>query len=202
MPSGDFEAGQRYHRHPFVIGLPLAYWLANTRWPGRFLIEALVTLPSRPANRPSWDFYLLVLMGPHSAGWQYPAQPDRSPAAIVVCGNSDWVRAVQPAVRRPTVHRCVQRSRPTADRGIGGAWAYRSWKHFVESQCRSVGPASLPELLLTFAPTMGEFGVVLIARWQHPRSHAQHWRFRFTTMSRRWTMRRRSKRLRCCSSSR
>ena len=28
-----------------AIGLPLAYWLAMTRWRGRFLMEALVALP-------------------------------------------------------------------------------------------------------------------------------------------------------------
>ena len=28
-----------------ALGLPLAYWLATTRWRFRFLIEALVSLP-------------------------------------------------------------------------------------------------------------------------------------------------------------
>jgi molybdopterin-binding protein len=28
-----------------VFGLPLAYWLANTRWRGKFIIEAIVALP-------------------------------------------------------------------------------------------------------------------------------------------------------------
>ena len=29
----------------FVIGLPLAYWLAYSRWKGKFLVESVVALP-------------------------------------------------------------------------------------------------------------------------------------------------------------
>lgn len=29
----------------FVLGVPLAYWLATTRWRGRFLVESVVALP-------------------------------------------------------------------------------------------------------------------------------------------------------------
>ena len=28
-----------------AFGLPLGFWLANTRWRGKFLIEAIVALP-------------------------------------------------------------------------------------------------------------------------------------------------------------
>ena len=38
-----------------VTGLPLAYWLASSRWRGRFLVESLVTLPlgTRPETSES-----------------------------------------------------------------------------------------------------------------------------------------------------
>jgi molybdate transport system permease protein len=29
----------------FVLGLPLGYWLASTRWRLKFLLEAIVVLP-------------------------------------------------------------------------------------------------------------------------------------------------------------
>src|SRR5450755_3982739 len=46
----------------FVIGLPLAYWLAYSRWPGKFLIESIVALPL--VLPPTvLGFYVLVAMG-------------------------------------------------------------------------------------------------------------------------------------------
>jgi len=47
------------------LGLPLAWWLANTRWKGRFLVEAVVALPL--VLPPTvLGFYLLVGLGPRS----------------------------------------------------------------------------------------------------------------------------------------
>src|SRR5271165_2594630 len=47
-----------------VLGLPLAYWLAVTRWRGKFLVEAVVALPLvLPAT--VLGFYLLLALGPH-----------------------------------------------------------------------------------------------------------------------------------------
>src|SRR5277367_4113887 len=46
-----------------VIALPLAYWLAFTRWRGKFLLEAIVALPL--VLPPTViGFYALVAMGP------------------------------------------------------------------------------------------------------------------------------------------
>ena len=46
----------------FAIGVPLAYWLTFSRWPGKFLIEAIVALPL--VLPPTvLGFYLLVAMG-------------------------------------------------------------------------------------------------------------------------------------------
>src|SRR5437763_7729477 len=47
----------------FAIGLPLAYWLAFSRWRGKFLLEAVVALPL--VLPPTvLGFYLLIAMGP------------------------------------------------------------------------------------------------------------------------------------------
>ena len=47
----------------FVIGLPLAYWLAESRWRGKFLVEAIVALPL--VLPPTvLGFYMLMAMGP------------------------------------------------------------------------------------------------------------------------------------------
>ncbi|MFO0944865.1 MAG: hypothetical protein U1D30_02795 [Planctomycetota bacterium] len=48
-----------------ILGLPLAHWLATTRWRGRFLIDALVSLPL--VLPPTVvGFYLLIATGPNS----------------------------------------------------------------------------------------------------------------------------------------
>ena len=45
-----------------ILGLPLAYWLATTKWKLRFLIEAIVSLPI--VLPPTVvGFYLLVALG-------------------------------------------------------------------------------------------------------------------------------------------
>src|SRR6266404_6878759 len=47
----------------FVVGVPLAYWLAYSRWRGKFLLEAVVALPL--VLPPTvLGFYLLIAMGP------------------------------------------------------------------------------------------------------------------------------------------
>src|SRR5260370_4076302 len=49
----------------FVIGLPFAYWLANTRWRFKFMVEAVVSLPMiLPPT--VLGFYLLIAMGAQS----------------------------------------------------------------------------------------------------------------------------------------
>src|SRR6516164_3288515 len=48
-----------------ALGLPLAYWLAVSRWRLKFLVEAVVALPLvLPAT--VLGFYLLVALGPSS----------------------------------------------------------------------------------------------------------------------------------------
>ena len=50
----------------FVIGVPLAYWLAYSRWRWKFLLEAIVALPL--VLPPTvLGFYMLLAMGPRGA---------------------------------------------------------------------------------------------------------------------------------------
>src|SRR4030088_1671980 len=47
-----------------VIGMPVAYWLADTNWRGKFLLETVVALPL--VLPPTvLGVYALVAMGPH-----------------------------------------------------------------------------------------------------------------------------------------
>ena len=56
----------------FAVGLPLAYWLAYSRWRGKFLVESVVALPL--VLPPTvLGFYVLVAMGtqgPLGKFWQ------------------------------------------------------------------------------------------------------------------------------------
>src|ERR1700758_1621798 len=48
-----------------VLGLPLAYWIAFSRWRGKFLVEAVIALPI--VLPPTvLGFYVLVALGPRS----------------------------------------------------------------------------------------------------------------------------------------
>src|SRR5262249_20598899 len=62
----------------FVLGLPLAYWLAVTRWRLKFLLEAIVVLPMiLPPT--VLGFYILIAIGPLSPlGTTYEAMVGRS----------------------------------------------------------------------------------------------------------------------------
>src|SRR5579863_4821214 len=48
-----------------VVGLPIAYWVAYSRWRGKFLVEALVALPI--VLPPTvLGFYVLIALGSRS----------------------------------------------------------------------------------------------------------------------------------------
>ena len=48
-----------------VLGLPIAYWIAFSRWRWKFLVEAVVALPI--VLPPTvLGFYVLVALGPRS----------------------------------------------------------------------------------------------------------------------------------------
>lgn len=143
-----------------VLGLPLAYWLASTRFRGKFLLEAAVALPV--IMPPSVvGFYLLWATGPRSPiGQAYEAVTGGmlpfSFAGILV---GSVLFNVPFAVRPFTsAFAAVDRRLVEASWSLGVS----RWETF----CRVVFPLSWPGVLtglvLTFAHTVGEFGVVLM----------------------------------------
>jgi len=51
----------------FAVGLPVAYWIAYSRWRWKFLVEAVVALPI--VLPPTvLGFYVLVALGSRSPG--------------------------------------------------------------------------------------------------------------------------------------
>jgi molybdate transport system permease protein len=144
----------------FVVGLPLAYWIAFSRWRWKFLVEALVALPI--VLPPTvLGFYLLVALGTQSPlGRWWQSLTGHTLAFTftgLVIGSILYSLpfAVQPfAASFSSVDRKLLAASATL-----GASPLRAF-------FRVVAPLSVPGLVtglvLAFAHTMGEFGVVLM----------------------------------------
>lgn len=143
-----------------IIGVPLAYWLAYSprRW--KFFVEALVSLPI--VLPPTvLGFYLLVAMGPLSpVGRWYQGIVGHTLAFTfegLVIGSVLYSLpfAVQPMT---TSFAAIDPKLKQASALLGAS----RWRTFW----RIVLPLGLPGVLtgfvLSFAHTLGEFGVVLM----------------------------------------
>jgi len=143
-----------------AVGLPLAYWLAFSRWRWKFFAEAVVSLPI--VLPPTvLGFYVLVAIGPMSPfGRWYQALTGHSLAFTfegLVVGSVLYSLpfAVQPMTASFSA---VDRKLLDASALLGAS----RWRTFW----RIVLPLGLPGVLagvvLSFAHTLGEFGVVLM----------------------------------------
>jgi len=144
----------------FVAGLPLAYWIAFSRWRWKFLVEALVALPI--VLPPTvLGFYVLVALGSRSPLGRWWQSVTGHTLAFtfsgLVIGSVLYSLpfAVQPfAASFASVDRRLLAASATL-----GASPLRTF-------FRVIAPLSVPGLLtgvvLSFAHTMGEFGVVLM----------------------------------------
>lgn len=144
----------------FVVGLPLAWWIAFSRWRLKFFVEALVALPI--VLPPTvLGFYVLVALGsqsPLGRWWQsLTGHTLAFTFAGLVIGSILYSLpfAVQPfAASFSSVDRKLLAASATL-----GASPLRTF-------FRVVVPLSIPGLVtgmvLAFAHTMGEFGVVLM----------------------------------------
>jgi molybdate transport system permease protein len=144
----------------FAISLPLAYWIAFSHWRWKFLVEALVAMPI--VLPPTvLGFYLLVALGSHSPiGHWWQSLTGHTLAFTftgLVIGSILYSLpfAVQPfAASFSSVDRKLLAASATL-----GASPLRTF-------FRIVVPLSVPGLVtgmvLAFAHTMGEFGVVLM----------------------------------------
>jgi molybdate transport system permease protein len=143
-----------------IIGLPIAYWLAFSQRRWKFLVEAIVALPI--VLPPTvLGFYVLVALGPRSPLGRWWISLTGHTLAFtftgLVIGSILYSLpfAVQPfAASFASVDRKLIAASATL-----GAPPLRTF-------FRVIAPLSLPGLVtgaaLSFAHTMGEFGVVLM----------------------------------------
>ena len=143
-----------------VIALPLAYWLAFTKWRGKFLLESVVALPL--VLPPTViGFYALIAMGPRGPlGKVWQSLFGRSLAftfagLVLASLLYRFPFAVQPLVAS---FEWLDRRLLDAS-SVLGAGRLRKFT-------RVIVPLSWPGLVtaavLSFAHTLGEFGVVLM----------------------------------------
>lgn len=143
-----------------LLGLPLAYWLAFSARRWKFLVEAVVTLPL--VLPPTvLGFYLLVAMGPRSpfgALWASlfgRTLPFSFEGLLIASVLYSLPFTVQPFAAAFS----------SVDRGlIEASWCLGVSR--IRTFFRVVVPLSwagiLTGLVLSFAHTLGEFGVVLM----------------------------------------
>ena len=142
------------------LGLPFAYWLSETRWRLKFMLEAIVALPIiLPPT--VLGFYILIAVGPQSPfGRTYEAITGRSlPFSFQGLLLASIIYSFPFAVR-PFIA------------GFAGIERYlieASWclgvsriGTFFRVVCPLAWTGILTGLVLSFAHTLGEFGVVLM----------------------------------------
>jgi molybdate transport system permease protein len=144
----------------FVLGLPIAWWLASTRFRLRFLVESVVALPI--VLPPTvLGFYLLLGFG--SRGWmgafweRFTGHTLAFSFEGLVIGS--FIYSLPFAVQPYTAALAsVDRRLLSASASLGAS----SWRTFW----RITFPLALPGIVtgfaLSFAHTLGEFGVVLM----------------------------------------
>lgn len=143
-----------------VVGLPIAYWIAFSRRRWKFLVEAAVALPV--VLPPTvLGFYVLVALGPHSPLGRWWISLTGHTLAFTFSG---------------LVIGSILYSLPFAVQPFAAAFAGVDRKLIAASATlgasplrtffRVIAPLSVPGLItgvaLSFAHTMGEFGVVLM----------------------------------------
>jgi len=143
-----------------LLGTPLAWWLARTRWPYKALVEALVALPL--VLPPTvLGFYLLVALGPEGPVGGLMTALGGRPLAFTFAGLV--VGSV--CYSLPFVVQPLQGAFAAQDgRLLEVAATLRAapWDRFLSVALPLARPGFLTAATLGFAHTVGEFGVVLM----------------------------------------
>ena len=150
----------------FLLGLPLAYWLTVSTWRWKFLAEAVVALPL--VLPPTvLGFYILTAIGPRSPiGRLYERVTDSTLPFTFQGLLIASVLYSLPFTVRPFITGFASVDR----RLIEASWCLGESR--LGTFFRIVVPLSwtglLTGIILSFAHTLGEFGVVLMVGGNRP----------------------------------
>jgi molybdate transport system permease protein len=143
-----------------LIGTPLAWWLARTRWRFKYLLEAVVALPL--VLPPTvLGFYLLVTLGPHGPVGSLMEALGGEPLAFTFAGLViGSVLYSMPFVIQPVQDAFVA----VGQRPLEVAATLRAspLDRFLTVAVPLARRGYLTAAVLGFAHTLGEFGVVLM----------------------------------------
>jgi molybdate transport system permease protein len=143
-----------------LCGIPLAYWLANSQWRGKFLLESVVALPL--VLPPTvLGFYMLLAMGPRGPlGKLWQVLFGRGLAftfagLVIASVIYSLPFAVQPLA---AAFESVDRKLLDASAVLGAGRLRTFWRVILPLSV----PGVVTAIVLSFAHTLGEFGVVLM----------------------------------------
>ncbi len=143
-----------------LVGLQIAYWLTFSKWRWKFLIESVVALPL--VLPPTvLGFYILVAIGPHSPLGQFYSDvvghtlPFSFQGLLIASILYSLPFAVQPFA---TAFEQVDRKLIEASWTLGLSRLNTFFKLIVPLSTAGL----ITGAVLSFAHTMGEFGVVLM----------------------------------------
>jgi molybdate transport system permease protein len=144
----------------FILGLPIAYWISFSRWRWKFFVESIVALPL--VLPPTvLGFYILVAIGPYSPIGRFYTElvghplPFTFEGLLIASILYSLPFAVQPfaASFEQVDHKLIEASWTLGVSRLGTFF-------------RIILPLSragiLTGVVLSFAHTLGEFGVVLM----------------------------------------
>jgi molybdate transport system permease protein len=143
-----------------VVGIPLAYVLARRRFPGRAVVDLLVTLPLVLPPTVT-GYYLIVLLGRRgwlgaplyvATGWTLAFTWYAAVIAATVMALPLLVRTAYAAIQ--SVDRDLEKAAYTLGRS--------EWRTAVEVTLPLAGNGILAGLVLAFARALGEFGATLM----------------------------------------
>ncbi|MCP8884799.1 molybdate ABC transporter permease subunit [Devosia sp. XJ19-1] len=143
-----------------VVATPIAWWLAQGRSRGREVIGALVTLPL--VLPPTvLGFYLLLALGPSGpGGWLAGLSGARtlafSFAGLVIGGAIASLPFMVQPLRN--AFGAIETEVLEGAATLGASWLQRFWRIALPL----ARPGYLVGAIMSFAHTMGEFGVVLM----------------------------------------
>src|SRR3984885_3755164 len=143
-----------------VIGLPVAWWLSKGRSVVKVILEAIITMPL--VLPPSvLGFYLLLAFSPqHGIGeWlqrnfdiQFVFSFKGLVLASIIYSMPFMIGPIKSALQQMPV------SLSQASYSLGKS----KWQTFINVLVPNIKPPLLTAVVLTFAHTLGEFGVVLM----------------------------------------
>jgi molybdate transport system permease protein len=144
----------------FIVGVPVAWWLSKGRSVFKIILEAIITMPL--VLPPSvLGFYLLMAFSPrhgvgewlqHTFNIQFVFSFQGLVLASVIYSMPFMIGPVKSALQQLPV------SLSQASWSLGKS----QWQTFIHVLLPNIKPSLLTAVVLTFAHTLGEFGVVLM----------------------------------------